>query len=160
MRTMRTIDEAKRWLRDRLNEGAECPVCRQHAQLYRRKLNAGMARALIQIYRHAGLEWTRVQDIPDGPRGGDYAKLRFWGFLEPRGDKADDGNSSGWWRVTIDGQRFLLNSMTAPSHVGTYNNKTYPLTDPVAQISIQEALGDKFNYDDLLRGIARSTHVR
>jgi len=144
-----SIQFARAWLRERLHDGADCPVCTQRVQLYRRKLNAGMAKALIQIYIQAGTEWTRVQDIPNGPKGGDYAKLRFWGLLEPRGDQAGDGNSAGWWRVTAAGQAFI-HGAPAPSHVGTFNNQTYPLREPVTQITIREALGDKFDYDQLM----------
>ena len=152
MNRLRTIEEAKAWLRDRIYDGADCPVCTQRVQLYRRKLNAGMAKALIQIYRHAGTEWTRVQDIPSGPKGGDYAKLRFWGLLEPRGDVSEDGNSAGWWRVTDKGRAFVLDQAVVPSHVGTYNNKTYPLRDPVTLITVREALGERFKYDELMQG--------
>lgn len=148
-----TIQQAKDWLRKRLKEGADCPVCNQRVQMYRRKINSGMARALIQIYRHAGTEWTRVQDIPDAPRGGDYGKLRFWGLLEPRGDDAEDGNSAGYWRITDAGEAFVLGRLNVPSHVGTYNNRGYQLNDDeFTNIDIRAALGNKFDYDELLRG--------
>lgn len=99
-----TIEYAREWLRERLHDGATCPACTQHVQLYKRKLNSGMAKALIQIYRHAGQEWTRVQDMPNAPKGGDYAKLRFWDLLIPRADRAQDGNSS------VDGCRAALHA--------------------------------------------------
>lgn len=147
------LGKVKSWLRERLHDGANCPACGQRVQLYKRKLNSGMARALIQIYNHAETEWVKVQDIPDAPKGGDYAKLRFWGLLESSGDRADDGNSAGMWRVTEHGRAFVLNISTVPAYVGTYNNRTYrlPDADEVPLISIKDAIGSKFNYDELIR---------
>lgn len=146
-----TIDQARAWLRERLRDGAECPVCTQRVQLYRRKLNSGMVHALFRIYQHNSTEWTRVQDMPNAPKGGDYAKLRFWGLLEQNPARAEDGNSAGYWRVTADGVSFLMGSMSVPSHIGTFDNKVYPLRpDEYTLITAREALGNKFDYDELL----------
>lgn len=148
-----TIKQAKEWLRKRLHDGADCPVCNQRVQMYKRKLNSGMAHALFQIHNHAGMQWTRVQDMPDAPKGGDYAKLRFWGLLESSGDRAGDGNSAGLWRVTTKGRNFLYGKTKVPAYIGTYNNQSFPLPDrDIPEITIREALGKRFNYDELLGG--------
>ena len=34
-----TLSQAKDWLRVRLDEGAKCPCCAQHAKLYKRNRN-------------------------------------------------------------------------------------------------------------------------
>jgi len=145
-----SIEAARAWLRQRLHEGADCPVCTQRVQLYKRKLNSGMAKALIQIYRYGGASWTRVQDIPDGPKGGDYAKLRFWGLLESSSERTDDGNSAGYWRVTPLGVDFVQGRKRVRSHVLTFNNKTYAMPEEASMISVYEALGDRFDYNELM----------
>ena len=37
-----TLGEARDWLRERIEDGEECPCCRQFAKVYRRRLYATM----------------------------------------------------------------------------------------------------------------------
>ena len=46
-----TLEEAKNWLRARIAKGATCPLCHKYAKLYKRKLNSGMAKFLLDFYK-------------------------------------------------------------------------------------------------------------
>lgn len=48
-----TLEQAKQLLRDavKIGEAIECPCCKQMVKIYKRKLNSGMAKALLLIYK-------------------------------------------------------------------------------------------------------------
>ena len=48
---MNTIAEAKQYLRKNFKEGTVCPCCDKYVKAYKRKLNSGIARALIIMYK-------------------------------------------------------------------------------------------------------------
>lgn len=157
-----TLAEAKNWLRARILDGEKCPCCNQYAKVYERKLNSGMALALIHI--HIVTERLKPQDgwlrIPKDLEGvgntvstvlgnREYPKLRYWGLLEPQDDE------SGCWRITPEGVRFVLGAASVPRTVLLYDGRVLksvpgqpahnpPLTD------IRTALSDKFDYDELM----------
>ncbi|OYN81720.1 hypothetical protein [Mycolicibacterium sphagni] len=156
-----TLDAARDWLRDRVDDGEECPCCRQFAKVYKRKLNAGMARVLIAMYRKAGTDWTYLPhvDLKDGEKrrtvghSGEMCMTRYWGLIEAYPDtKREDGSSRvGWWRLTPLGVEFVLGRTQVPKYARVYSSRCLGLTgDPV---SITDALGTKFNYADLMAGV-------
>ena len=80
----KTLEQAKDWLRERINDGARCPCCEQYARAYKRKLSGGMVRTLIALYHWSRdmdkPEWCHVeQDIvaPGVVRSRCYPKLRY-----------------------------------------------------------------------------------
>lgn len=147
------LGTARRWLRDRVDEGERCPCCTQLAKVYRRALNAGMARALIAMYRAGGTDWIHKPTVLKGlgSAARDESILRYWGLLEEEKDRRPDGGRSGWWRVTDAGEEFVLGATTVPKHARIYDGRCLGL-DPESYISIKDALGNKFDYDALMRG--------
>ncbi len=157
-----TIQQGKEFLRAKLEEGANCPCCEQRVKLYRRKLNHQMARALIMIYRyfisHPQTVWLDVNDflLKRGVNSGEanVALLRHWGLIERKPDAKEDGNPSvGMYSITHLGRQFVEGRMTVPEAVYLYNQKRYrrKLLD-IEQITIRQALANKFDYDELMRG--------
>ena len=143
-----TLGAAREWLRHRVDEGATCPCCTQFAKVYRRKINAGMAHALIHMYRHAQTEWFYLPDITSRWQGRDEAGLRYWALIEELQEKREDGGRAGWWRITPLGHRFVLREVRVPKYARVYDGRCLSLTgEPV---SITDALGDKFDYDELM----------
>jgi len=128
-----------------------CPCCDGLAQRYKRSIGSTMAVLLIRTY-HAtnGGGWIHIQSRTDA-RGGDYAKLRYWGLVEPRGDQQDDGNSSGFWRITDLGIAFVERRVKVFRYIYLYQGvyRGYD-PDPRAVVSIDQSLGKKFRYDDLM----------
>lgn len=155
-----TLKEAKDLLRAEWEEGVECPCCTQFVKLYKRKITSSMAYALILLYRyfknHPDQEWVHMNDylnsiegLPFPIKSGDNAKLRYWDLLEEKPEQRDDGsNRAGYWKLTQLGRDFVRGEATVQSHAKVFNSKCYGLTGE--QITIHEALGDKFNYTELM----------
>lgn len=146
-----TLGEARDWLRERVAHGERCPCCTQLAKVYRRKINAGMAHALIQMYRHAGTEWFYLPNITSRWQGRDEAGLRYWGLITEATEKRDDGGRAGWWCLTPLGERFVRRHIRVPKYALVYDGRCLGMEGDL--VGIRDALGDKFNYDELMRGI-------
>lgn len=143
-----SIGDGKNWLANHLEAGAACPLCNQHAKLYKRKVNSGMARSLIHMYRINGLNWVHVRAI--GALSREEGKLAYWGLVEEQAGTGLHGGRAGYWRVTPRGEAFLKNRTTVPKYARVYNGKVYGFEgDPV---TIKDALGTKFDYEDLMAG--------
>lgn len=146
-----TIAAGKVWLRARLDKGAPCPLCGQRAQMYNRKIHSSVAKALIQMWKMEGCQYVHIPTILPTQRGGDMVKLVYWGLLEEEKTVRPDGGRAGYWRVTDKGVAFLKGQLHIPTYAQIYNGKLQGFTgDPV---DIRGALGTKFNYDELMRGV-------
>lgn len=142
----------KTWLRARVDKGATCPCCGQYAKVYRRKINSGMARSLIRMYLAGDQDKLNYIHLPTtiGSRSREEGKLRYWGLVEEELTKRPDGGRSGYWRVTPYGELFVKGLATVYSHARIYNGQCLGLSG--AQVSIIEALGAKFSYEELMGG--------
>ncbi|MEX2716777.1 MAG: hypothetical protein Q6370_010790 [Candidatus Sigynarchaeota archaeon] len=155
-----TAEDAKVFVQQNLQQGVTCPTCGQFCKVYRRKLNATMALALILIYQffknnpHA--EWLHVAAFlvkvkrDSSIAGGDVVKLRYWGLLERAKGERDDGSDRvGRYRITELGRQFVEGKVKVASHVLLYNQMLLGVSSEM--ISIREALGTRFRYDELMR---------
>ena len=144
----------------RSKEGAVCPCCDQLAKVYTRHLNSAMARFLLWMAKYSMKKgmvgevgpWISIDKFPMIQRrrgGGDFAKLRFWSFIEQMEADANDPTkrTSGVWRITSRGMNFALQHSTASKNVQIYNNKAIDFSSE--RIGISEALGKKFDYSEL-----------
>lgn len=138
-----SVSQARAALNDALvtGEASVCPCCDQFVKLYRRKLNAGMAVSLVKLFRSVGTSYAHVPSTV-GRESADQALLRYWGLLE------EDGSRTGYWRVTALGEQFVLGKVTVRSHVLLYNGRFLGLDGE--QVTIQECLGEKFSYLELI----------
>lgn len=114
-----------------------------------------MARALIIIYwyfeREDAEEWLQVPTYLNWTQAlGDAAKLHWWGLIEPKRDAVrDDGSKkTGYYRITELGQQFVRGEAEVPKYIYLYNQCCLGFCGPPTTIS--EALGDKFNYAELM----------
>lgn len=141
------LSAARDQLRELVDDGYRCPLCTQFAKVYRRKLNSGMARSLIRMYRRAGLDWINVPtQIP--ARSREEGKLRYWGLVEEAGDLRDDGGHAGWWRVTEQGGAFVRRELLVPKYARIYDSRCLGLHGEL--VSITECLGSRFDYGELM----------
>lgn len=145
-----TLAEAKDWLRERVDHGAHCPCCTQHAKIYRRKLNSRMAWGLIRLYRATdGTEWGHLPTIAGD--GCEVGKLRYWGLVIEEAEARPDGGRSGWWQLTGNGRAFVKGRLAVPKYARIYDGRCLGLRgEPV---TIRDCLGERFNYDELMNGI-------
>ena len=150
---METIKEVKDYLRNNFEEGVDCPCCGRYVRLYKRKLNSGMALTLIRLVKLRGTAKTHVKKFlleHKFNNGHDWSRLKDWGLLEKVEDDEDDSDSktSGKWKVTPAGLKFVAGKLTVKSHIHVYDNKLLGLYGE--DITIQDALGKKFNYKELM----------
>lgn len=136
IRSDSTVAEAREFVGQQLNDGVECPVCRQHAEAYKRQLRRPMidaigrmllaarelARPKVEGYaftptdvldRAATSEWVHLADIPQESR--DTATAAYFGLI------AQHPDHRGQWRVTTRGVDFLRRRGDAAAHVWVYN---------------------------------------
>lgn len=145
------LREVKDWLFERITSGgAICPCCEQYAKLYRRSITSPMARGLIKQYREAGREFAHTASLVKSETH-EASQLSWWGVLEEANRIRPDGGKAGWWRVSDLGAAFARNEVRLPKYAYVYNGKVVRM-DSAKTVSITEALGVKFNYQELMRG--------
>ena len=150
----KTMDAAR-------DKGCDCPVCGQFVKVYRRTITSTMARQLIHVHNLFGLdEWFHTRHTTmGGSSAGDFSKLEYWGLINrmPHAAGEDGKKSSGMWKVTLDGGRFLNGFVGVQKYALVYNGKA--LSFEGESISIQSALGDKFDDGELMQPVGRSAVV-
>ena len=155
-----TLHAAKVWLAKKIDDGAECPCCGQLAKVYKRKLNGSMVFVLTLIEKDRTGDWihvpsyinAKVKDpaVAAAVRG-DWAKMVHWGLIEERrGVRSDGSTRVGYYKITSAGRRFVQNRIRVPKHVWIYDGEAIERAD-TETVSIVEALGDKFDYAELMR---------
>jgi len=132
-------------------DGGHCPCCNRWGKIYRRPLNSSMARALLWLTHepHRGDGWTHVPS--SAPtwllRSSQLPTLHLWGLVESSDTKTKLA-SSGLWKPTLKGLHFANDICSVPKYVYVYDNTVRGFEGP--DIVIQEALGDKYNYAEIM----------
>ena len=145
---MKSIAEAKQHLRNNFKEGTTCPCCGKYVKAYKRKLNSGIARSLITMYKLGAFngKYIHVQDefakLKLRATTMDYAYAEKWGLIE-------DGDKIGTWTLTHKGKLFVKNQSYLPDHCLVYNGNVYSWSDNL--ISIKDALTVSFDYNELMK---------
>lgn len=142
-----TLAQVQAYLRAHLDEGVSCPACRQLAKVYKRKLNSGMARSLIAMYVAGGTGFVHLPTAI-GARHREEGKLRYWGLVEEEHLARPDGGRAGYWRVTAPGEAFVLCQALVHRYARVYDGQCLGLGGDL--IDIREALGDRFDYAELM----------
>jgi len=141
------LAQLKAWFEKRKAEGDHCPVCQQHFKVYRRKINSGMARSLISMYRAGKTEFIHIPTTI-GSRSREEGKLRYWGLVEEETALRPDGGRAGYWRVTEMGELFVLGKVKVPMYAEVYDGERLSLSGDM--VGIIDALGQKFHYGELM----------
>ena len=146
-----SLEDAKRELRERLDEGVTCPCCGQYAKRYRRKLNSSMSAALCWMCGQARDAWIDVPLVAPSwvLKAREYPKLAMWGLIEERPKKeGSKARTSGIWRITPLGADFVRGCTEVPAYVFVYNGEVEGFTDRTTYI--RKALSDRFDYAELM----------
>lgn len=146
---METIKEAKDFLNENYKEGCICPCCNQTVKLYKRKLNSGMARVLIAMYKKGGSffhvkDYLREYNIKNTH---DWTLLKYWGLIEPM-DNHKGGQELGYWSITEKGKQFCKGELKLQKHVLIITNKMIGFSSE--DTDIVESLGNHFDYNELM----------
>ena len=156
-----SLGEVKQWIFEKMtqvkraksgrinSEGFRCPACTQWVKLSVRTLDAGIARALMLMYRAGPDEFHHLPTL-SGDSSGHPAKAFHFGLIEPREGvrKKDSNPRTGEWRLTELGKRFVRSEVLVRRWVVLYNTENHGLDGPL--ISIQEAIGHEFNYAEFM----------
>jgi len=152
------LDAASRWVICNVKKHVRCPCCRQRARMYERKIHSSAAGVLVLLaagtqpgeFVHVGAFIAGHPHLSPRARAairGDYAKLSYWGFIED--SHPAQKPRRGYWRITLAGRQFARGETKAPRAVMIYNERVYGHT--TATVTINQALGSKFNYEELVR---------
>jgi hypothetical protein len=145
-----TLKEAKAFLNRNYEKGTQCPCCNQMVKLYKRKLNSGMARTLIELYK-CGDRFVHVKNhLREQQLNNthDFTLLRHWGLITAP-DEESTGQSSGLWKITEKGNKFCEGEIVVNRHVLIVVNKHLGFSDE--KTTIQDSLGSRFDYNELMR---------
>jgi len=150
---MKTILEAKKYLRKNFEDGVSCPCCGQFVRLYKRKLNSSMARSLIWIVGASRLSNDGWVDVPtEAPKWltktNQHTTMKWWQLLERMPNDKSYKKHSGIWRPTQKGTDFALGKVSVPEYVLHYNDSIIGHSD--SMVTIREACGVKFDYDEMI----------
>jgi len=163
-----TVEEAREWLRPKIYEkGAVCPCCRRKAKVYLRPFNSSMAYALLIFVRELKVgEWTHFPTYLK--RAGhlgiissrEWTRLRFWGFLVQKPGERDDGsNETGIYKLTQEGVDFALRRTRVKAAKAFYDERLVEAKVPVKDVTIEEALGKRFRYDEIMLPVKQAVEA-
>lgn len=145
----RNTDQWER-VKAQADKGISCPCCGRLVKRYRRKLHTEMALFMLRLYHmdqrypqqyHA----TKVLIPATCKASTDGAYLHHWGLAE-----SIDGKS-GYYRITPKGIDFVLGNITVPEKIVLLCGEFEGLEGK--QITIHQALSNKFNYAQLMSGM-------
>jgi hypothetical protein len=113
-----------------------------------------MAQVLILIYKSGKLDFLHVEDmlkyLNKGDLRADFHKLRYWGLLKKKYENREDGSArNGFYRISPSGIMFVEGKIKVKEAVLIQNNEFKGYTGE--DISIHEALGNKFSYSELMQ---------
>ena len=135
----------------RRGEKLHCPCCHRNAQIYRRNLHFTVAMQLIRLHVLSRPKFDYINAaelIYQGQHGtGDFSKAKYWGLIEHRPVEKDE-KSSGFWRLTNKGCRFVENKITIPHYALVFDDNVLGFEG--GQIDIKTALATKFDYEKLM----------
>ena len=142
-----------------LRDGVDCPCCGQYCKITKRRLYNAMASALVLMYKHFRkypfLPYIHLGDFLALQKnskyaGGDPAKLVHWGFIERiDGVRVDGCKRTGHYKITDLGRQFVEGKIQTSKAIYTFNNQVIAYDDEWT--TIEQALGDRFDYTELMR---------
>lgn len=142
------------------NKGFVCDCCGQFVKAYHRKLNTSMAVVLLLMYRFGKKDFFHVEqwlkEIGRPELRADFHKLRFWNLIEAKvADREDGSKRNGFYKITGRGIMFCESKLAVKETVVLYNNKFQHFEGN--EITIQQALRNKFNYNELIGRLSPKT---
>ncbi len=136
------------------DKGYTCPHCGQYCKRYYRHFNSNMAIALIVLYRNLDKGFVHLENLMKEAgykRCGDASYLRHYRLIEKKEGNRDDGSPrNGMYKITSAGIMFVEGKTKVKKKYIIYNNKHEGFEGD--EITIQDALGTKFDYRQLMDG--------
>jgi hypothetical protein len=136
-------------------EACDCPTCGRHAQIYRRKFHASIARQLIRLYWLGGTaHYIHASKLilPEVSGAGDFSKAKYWGLIYQQINTDPDTKCNGMWMLSAEGVAFVRGQHRIAREVFVFDDEVQGMS--AETITIAEALGDRFNYHELMEARA------
>lgn len=134
------------------DKGYYCECCGAFQKRYKRSLNCNMSIALIALYKYNVNEFVHLERFLNDKgyqRCGDASYLVNYRFLQKLvADRADGSPRNGMYKITSAGIMFVENKIKAQKHFVMFGGKFQGFEGDL--INITEALGKKFNYNELM----------
>lgn len=153
-----TLREVKRFLRETRKDpgGTHCPACTQHYQEYKRFFTGGMARSLIWLLHVSEKfddDYIHVERKapPEILNVRSWDKIEAWGCVIRAPNDDDSKRCSGLWKITDKGRAFAQGRIQVWEHGWFLMGK--PQAWSIERRTVREALGKKFNYEELMNPI-------
>lgn len=139
-----------------MGEGGHCPVCDRWGRIYKRNINATMAKSLLWLAgMHQNIdepiEWV---DVPTKAprwlvRSNQLPSLKWWGLVARKPVEKDSKTKhSGFWKITDLGHEFALGGKWIPKAVYTYND-TVQFVSP-EHLQISDCFKEYFDYKEVM----------
>lgn len=140
-------------IKEKKLKGYTCECCGLYVKMYQRKLLASMCLVLIDIYKSGKRDYLHVENwLKERGKSnwrGDFHKLVFWGLLEKKPERREDGSPrNGFYKLTGRGILFVEEKLEVREKILLFDNKFEGFEGK--EVTIREALGNKFNYDELM----------
>ena len=143
--------------------GIVCPTCGRKAKEYKRKLNAHLCIALLEVlkyYRHnpdniTTLDYFHINDIfSKSPiLKIDFPKLQYWDLIEAKGEmkRGNFVKKYGYYRISENGIKFAQREVAVPITAVVYNNIVKGhITHPY--MTIDQILSEVgYDYDQIMQ---------
>jgi len=145
-----TLEEIKEYLKENWLKGSSCPACGQHVQLYKLKISGQAVRDLIRLYKLSEGQVNEYHHINDfgNLASRSFSKLAHWGLIEDEPNEDEAKRTSGMWAMTEKGRRFVAKELEVPKYAYIYNSQCKTVSPET--VGVEEALGHKFNYKELM----------
>ncbi len=143
-----SVAEARTYIDERLSGGVTCPCCGSYLKIYARRLNRAKVRELLEIYRRIDetdgdyYDFHFLPDLGISLRNREYPKLRWWGLLEARDPDAGPTETTGYWRLTFAGVKFVRGELRVPNKVLEFRSEFLGFAEDASAVSVREALLD------------------
>lgn len=136
-------------------EATNCECCGRLLKIYKRKLSRAMAFYLINIYKlhrqKPDTAYFHVRSVGAPSTGGDFAQLRYWGLIRERSNEKPEKKTSGMWRMTDFGARFVKREEQVPKQILLkWGSELLGFTGEMADIKTCLEYKNKFNYRELM----------
>jgi len=146
---MNTIEESKYYLRENFEKGCSCPSCGQHVRMWKKSLISSAVADLIRLVSKYKGKPIHINEFTQ--QRSNFYTLSYWGLISPGNtEHSEDKKTSGEWIPTQKGIDFVNKKSVLQKYALTYNNKVICFEGK--NIDIITALGNKFNYQELING--------
>lgn len=133
-----------------------CSECGRPVEVYHRKLSTGMAVKLVRLYHLASASPEKshfhVGEFDQTGGRGELGVLSLWGLVEEKDNTDGKKRTSGFWRLTDFGRRFVEARSQVPQYaLVRFRSEHLGFAGPMVGIRACLEYRNRFNYAELMK---------